>query len=1179
MFIHLHNHSHYSLLDGLPKIKEYIKKCVEYKMPAMALTDHGAMYGAIEFYQKAKDAGIKPIIGIETYIAPRKLIYKKTKIDDKPAHLILLAKDLVGYHNLIELATIAQLDGFYYKPRLDKEVLKKYSGGLIATSACWAGEIARALRNNDLNLAEKLTFEYKNIFGTENFYLEMVYLGENVAGQEELFEKIIALSKKTVTPLIVTKDAHYINKEDAEAQEVLLCINTGTTLSDPKRLTMREFDCSFASPELMEEKFKHLPDAIANTQKIAEQCNLELDLGKWNFPAVEIPSGKTADEELRIQAEKGLQEKIPTQTKVYQDRLNYELEVIKNKGYSPYFLTVADLINWARTQGIVVTTRGSAAGSLVSYCIGIITIDPIKFKLPFERFLNPFRPTPPDIDMDFADNRREELFEYAKQKYGEDRVAQICTFGTMMARGSVRDVTRVLGLPYEFGDRLSKLIPFGSQGFPMTIKKALEINQELKNIYQNDSRGKQVLDLAQKIEGCARHASVHAAGTLIAPSKITNFVPLQRDPAGRKKITQYEMKSSEAAGLLKFDFLGITNLSILGEAVKLIKKIKNIEVDINNLPLDDKETFTLLSHGQTIGLFQLGGSAMTKHLIDLKPTNIFDIMAMVALYRPGPMESIPEFIRRKHNPSSITYLDPRLKDILDMSYGIITYQDDVLLIAINLAGYTWEEADKFRKAMGKKIPAEMAAQEEKFKTGCQKNNLSKEKTDELWQLITPFAAYGFNKAHAASYGLVAYQTAYLKAHWPAEFLTAVLTMQFDEPEKIAATVQEAKKMNIQVLPPDINESFHGFTYVSDQTIRFGLLAIKNLGSDIITFLIKERQENGKFVSLEDLLNRVHSRNLNKKSLEALAKSGALDSLIERNMVVENIDQILNYIKNGKKDQDSKQFSLFNFNDQGVGPKKLPPLNLKPVAAAIDQNKLAWEKELLGLYVSSHPFSAVALQVNGAISTLTETKNKNDGEKILGLGLISNVKKIFTKKNELMLFVTIEDMTTSMELIVFPSVFKKTELIWEVEKFIAITGRISSRDEEAKIIVENGFNFTIEETAAVIQKLQNTNSYNNTNAQRQFYNHNTPHFNQPIIRQSVEQYLQVTLPRFFDSIIHNQIKEVFLNSPGETQVNIIVNHNGACRKIETNYKISYNENIKMTLEKMIGQNSVELKFFT
>jgi len=763
MFIHLHNHSHYSLLDGLPKIDDYINKALEYKMPALGLTDHGVMYGAVEFYQKCKDAGIKPIIGCEAYVAPRELYLKHSKIDDKNYHLILLAKNEIGYKNLMFLTTVAHLDGFYYKPRIDKKILKERSEGLIATSGCAKGEIPVALKEGLWDKAVELVREYQDIFGKENFYLELEYIG-NVQEQIDLNQQLKRLAKKTKAPLVAGRDTHYLSEDDKTAQDVLVCVQTGKVLSDEKRLNMTGVDLSFLHPKLMEEHFKDVPEAIKNTEKIAAECNVNLDLGKWHFPKFELPEGVKAEEHLTNIANEGLKRKIPNYDNETKKRLDYELEVINKKGYAPYFLIVSDIVKWARKNGIITTTRGSAAGSLVAYVTDITTLNPLDYGLPFERFLNPHRPSPPDIDMDFADNRRELVIDYTTRKYGYEKVARIVTFGTMMARAAVRDVTRVLGLPYSFGDKIAKMIPFGTQGSQMTIKRALQENAELRQLYETDAQAKQVIDLSQKVEGCARHASVHAAGVVIAPTLLTDFTPLQKDPSGQQNIiTQYDMRSCEAVGLLKMDFLGIRNLSILGDAVKLIEKTKNIKIDLDNIPLDDKETFDFIAAGHTFGMFQLSGTGMTKYMMELKPTTIKDIMAMIALFRPGPMESIPEYIARKRGLKPVEYLDPQLEPILKDTYGVITYQDDVLLIAIEVAGYNWETVDAFRKAIGKKIPQEMAKQEKVFIEGCQKHSgWSKEKAEELWKLFDPFKGYGFNKCLTGDTQIVNTKTGEIK---------------------------------------------------------------------------------------------------------------------------------------------------------------------------------------------------------------------------------------------------------------------------------------------------------------------------------------------------------------------------------------------------------------------------------
>lgn len=1087
-FVHLHTHTHYSLLDGMSKIENLIAVAKKDGMPAIAITDHGNMYGAIEFYKKCKSAGIKPIIGVEAYVANRRRFDKEPNIDNKRYHLILLAKNLTGYKNLIKMVTLANTEGYYYKPRMDKDLLRENAEGIICLSGCFGSELARAIRSQDREKAIAVIREHQEIFGAENYFLE-IQNRPNVEGHDEFEKEVIRLGKELNVPIVATQDSHRTSEDDKKAHVTLLAVQAGDG-GENLQNTFAADDYSFITTEKAYEYFKDIPEAVENTSRIADMCDIDIELGSWVFPNLKVENGSSYNDELRRLAYEGIAKHDLTETPELIERLEYELKVIRDKGYSPYFLVVGDLLRFANENGILTNIRGSVAGSLTTYLLEITLVNPLEYKLPFERFLNPERPSAPDIDMDYADNRRDEVIEYARRKYGSDHVAQIGTFGTMMARGAVRDVARALGYPYAIGDRLSKLIPMGSQGFAMTLKHALEITPELKEAYEKETDAKEIINLAQKLEGCVRHISVHAAGVVISPTPLTDFTPIQFDPKGEKKlITQYDMHAVEDVGLLKFDFLGIRNLAILADAVRLVKKYHNIDINIQKIPRDDKKTFAMLAKGETAGLFQLNGSGMTKYLMDLRATSIHDINAMVALYRPGPMESIPEYIRRKRNPKLVQYLDPRMKDILDQSYGVITYQDDVMLISIKLGGYSWLEADKLRKAMGKKIPAEMEAQKEKLLKGFVAGGLSAEKSKELWALIEPFAAYGFNKAHAASYGLVAYQTAYMKANFPSEYMAAILTAESGDVEKVSEIISECKRMEIPVLPPDVNESMGDFAVIKSNKgddarpspplqrgrvgegvvesphpdlpseereedardkIRFGLHSVKNLGNEIADAVIHEREEKGPYKSYADFLERVQHKNLTKKSLEALIKCGAMDAFGERGQMIANMEESLAYNKEHRQ-TNAVQTSLFGLMEI---TSSVPTLRLKEAAPATQKEKLTWEKELLGLYVSGHPLDKHKEKLEKREWNNKRIKEEaKDGMPVTIVGIVEEMRDLMTKKNERMAFLKIADYHDSIEVVVFPRTFEAHKEFLALEKCLAIKGKFSSRNGDASVIAD------------------------------------------------------------------------------------------------------------------------------
>jgi DNA polymerase-3 subunit alpha len=1056
-FVHLHVHSHYSLLNAIPTPDELAKRAKEDGMPALGLTDNGGLYGAIDFYKACTKQGIKPIIGVDAYLAPRTRFDREANIDKPRTRIVLLAKNNDGYVRLIKLVTESYVNGFYYRPRIDHALLEELHKDLVCIIPSFSGETTLALKDGDAEKAGATLDWYKGLFGSD-CYLEVTHHPE-IHEHEKLQAQIIEFAEKTNTPLVAQHDVYYLRPEDHLARETMIKIQSGGVVDTGTDGGELAPNFSFITQERAKTHFAHLPDALKNSVKIAEDCTVIMDPGKtWYFPDYQIESGKEPDAELHDKTYEGVHWRgLSLDDSSLKERLDYELSVIKMKGYAKYFLVVGDLLREARERKILTTIRGSVAGSLTTYVLGITNVNPLEYNLPFERFLNPERPSAPDVDMDYADNRRDEIIDYARAKYGKDNVAQIGTFGTMMARAAVRDVARALGHPYATGDRIAKLIPMGNQGFPMTIDKALEIEPELATLYKKDREAKEVIDLAKQIEGRARHVGVHAAGVVIAPRPLTEFVPVQPDPKSGKLITQYDMHSvgEDGVGLLKFDFLGIKNLAILAEAVRRVRVIHKVEIDIENIPLDDKKTFEMLARGETMGLFQLNGSGMTAFLKQLRPSSIHDINAMVALYRPGPMESIPQYIERKHNPNLVTYLDPRLRTILDRSYGVITYQDDVMMISIELAGYSWLDADKLRKAMGKKIPEVMEAEKDKLMKGfTEYGKLSGNVADKLWKLIEPFAAYGFNKAHAASYGRVAYQTAYMKANYPVEYMSAVLTADSGDTEKVSEIIRECERMGIKVLPPDINESYAPFSVVPAHDgeaakIRFGLTTIKNFGEGIAEEIVEERKAHGQFTSLADFLTRVTSKNLNKKSLEALILTGCFDRFEKRAVLISNIDTLLAFHKEASHGKEASQDSLFG----GLGGGPAHDLVLAGANDASPLEQLRAEKELLGVYVTGHPLDAYKAEMEKRPSIRSIKSDGRNGIPIVTAGMVENVRELLTKKGDRMAFIVISDREDTIEMVAFPEAYQTYRDTLLPGTCIAVKGRLSIRNDEPSIALE------------------------------------------------------------------------------------------------------------------------------
>ncbi|MBE6911673.1 MAG: DNA polymerase III subunit alpha [Ruminococcaceae bacterium] len=1059
-FVHLHLHSEYSLLDGACRISRACERAKELGQPAIAITDHGVMYGVIDFYRAAKAAGIKPIIGCEVYVAPRSMFDKEAGLDREPAHLVLLCKNEVGYKNLIHLVSASFTDGFYVKPRIDLEILKKHSEGLVCLSACIAGTIPRLILQGNVDEAKEYALNLNSIFGKDNFYLEIQDHG--IEEQKEVNREIIKISEATGIPLVATNDVHYVTRRDSYIQDVLMCIQMNKSVSDTNRMKFATEEFYIKSQEEMLSLFPSHTEALENTVKIADMCNLDFEFGHHHLPEYDTPKEyKDSLEYLTKLAYDGFARRYPDAPESYKDRLKYELDMITHMGYVDYFLIVWDFINYARSQDIPVGPgRGSAAGSIVSYCLGITNIDPMKYNLYFERFLNPERISMPDIDVDFCYERRQEVIDYVNRKYGKDRVAQIVTFGTMAARGSIRDVARVLDLPYSEADTIAKNVP---NELHMTLKKALDISKTFHDFYTSDERYKNLIDTAIEIEGLPRHASTHAAGVVITKNEVSSYVPLAKNDEAT--VTQFTMVTLEELGLLKMDFLGLRNLTVLHDAETLVRK-HTPEFSLSDIPDDDELTFKELGLGHTAGVFQLESQGMTSVVVGMKPQSIEDITAIVALYRPGPMDSIPHYISCKNNPENITYLHPMLKDILEVTYGCIVYQEQVMDIFRKVAGFSLGRADMVRRAISKKKEKDLLRERKNFIygneedniPGAMKNGISEEVANKIFDDIVAFANYAFNKAHAASYAVLSYQTAYMKFHHPREYMAALLTSVLDFTDKLAGYFELCREMKIKVLPPDINESIDTFT-VSGENIRFGLAAVKNVGRNFVKTLMEERKTGGDFKSIRDFCNRMQYRELNRRALENLIKCGAFDSTgANRAQLLQVYESILNGISYTKSKTIEGQFDLFSIGNETEQKREddlLPKISEFP-----KKTILSFEKETLGLYLSGHPlddYSALFKKLN--TETVSDALNSDkhfDGDNIKLAACISSPRLKTTKSNSMMAYVVLEGTAASIEGIVFPKTLEKHQNLITDGQIVVVHGRISTREDSAPQIICDEF---------------------------------------------------------------------------------------------------------------------------
>lgn len=1197
-YVHLHNHTQYSLLDGLTKIEPLMEFVVSKGMTAVAMTDHGTLSGAIEFYKEAKNKDIKPIIGIEAYVAAGKHTGRDPVKDKARFHLILLAMNNTGYQNLMRLSTIANLEGFYYHPRVDHDLLEKFSEGIICLSGCMGGEVGNALKQQQYDQAKEIAQWYKSIF-KDRYYLEVQDHGHpknpsTNKEQQDVNDQILKLADELDIPAVLTCDAHYLHHDDQDAHEILLCVGTGAFLSDEKRMTLKEFPLHVTEPEELIARWgKDNPEVITNTRKIADRCNVELELGKILIPKFPLPKGETERSYLEKLIYRGLawrygkvkeSETYKLSKKQAQDllpediksRAEYELGVTVNMGFAGYFLIISDFINWGKSQGIVFGPgRGSAAGSIIAYALKITELDPLQYDLLFERFLNPDRISMPDIDIDIQDNRRDEVIQYCIDKYGKDKVANIVTFGRMFARNAIRDVSRVMQVPYAEADRLAKMIPPPVQGRHVPLAQSLIEDQDLKSEYENNSVAKEVIDQAVKLEGTIRSHGVHAAGVVIAPDDIVKFVPLEMAQKG-VVATQYSMGPIEDLGLLKMDFLGLSNLTIIKNALRIIKKVYKKDIDINSIPLDDKKTYELLARGDTVGIFQFESSGMKRYLRELKPTVFEDIIAMGALYRPGPLSAglTDSFIRRKNGQEEVTYGHELMKGALDSTYGVLVYQEQFMQISRDVCGFTGGEADTLRKAIAKKKHDIMAKMEQRFIEGAVEKGVSKTYIQKFWKQLLGFADYCFNKSHSACYGLISYQTAYLKAHYPSSFMAALMTSDFDDTDRLAIEISECKHMGIDVLPPDVNESFVEFAVVpKTHQIRFGLAAVKNVGIGAVEEILRARNET-QFTGLEDFLERVSSKVVNKKTMESLIKAGAFDRFGDRSVLLGSLEAILAYASRVQKQAASGQTDLFGVAGTGAAIKS--QLLLENDNEEISQRQLLiWERELLGLYLSQNPLQAFEPVLSEQTTPLNVLDPVHDKRSVTVGGAIREFREITTKNGQKMAFVKIEDSYAETELILFPGIYQQTIGIWERDRVVIVKGKVSSTDRdgnstgEIKVLADDAREITYEQAKA----------YQPTGKKPK-----TPKPSTAATKKSSEassvvddvcRRVYIRIENSDDSDMLISLKKTIDNNGGDTEVVLVLGPSSSKQIVRLPIKISASEDSLQSLGELVGPQNVKL----